>query len=284
VVELPGENDVTPTEDLPGAFVDVVPTRGSVVVEALGAARERGVARLRYVRVWTTFPFGIAKKSITFEEPQSVKVWPRVWALKAGTLAPPPRGGERSRMTPRLSGEGAELFSLRGYQDGDPIRTIAWRPSARSTELLVRQAAESTTARVRVVIDVPESGADRVAIEDAISLAASAFIELERGGVAVSMHAPALGVHLTSAQGRQHVRRMLDELALAEPVKMMRRARPDAPGHRMVVVHAGTHEGSGGGVQHLFASRVNEYREGDVPMQVRPRRLTGWRAWLRRFA
>jgi uncharacterized protein (DUF58 family) len=284
VVELPSENDPTPAEELPGAFVDVVPTRGSVVVEAYGVARDRGVARLRYVRVWTTFPFGIAKKSVTFEEPQSVKVWPRVWPLKPGTLQPPPRGGERSRMTPRLSGDGAELFSLRAYQDGDPIRTIAWRPSARSPELLVRQAAESTTARVRVVIDVPEAVAEPAAVEDAISLAASAFIELEHSGVSLSMHAPALGVHLTSAQGRQHVRRMLDELALAAPVKTTRRARPDPVGHRMVVVHAGAFDGGGVGAQHLSALRVAEYREGDAQIVSRPLRLSGWRAWLRRFA
>lgn len=285
VVELPDKSDTTPAADLPAGFADVVPTRGSVAMDGIGAARPRGVVTFRLVRVWSTFPFGIAKKSVTFEEAQTIRIWPQVWELKAGTLTPPPRGGERSRTTPRLATDGAELFALREYQDGDPVRTIAWRPSARSTELLVRQAAESTTARVRVVLRVPESGVEPALLEMAISLAASAFIELERSGVSVAFDAPALGVHIPAGQGRQHVRRLLDELALATLGARPRRPRAESAGHRVVVVHAGpvdaaaregTHEASGA-AQHLSALDVESLRADAGRPAFVPVPLRTWR-------
>jgi len=289
VAELAGDGDSTMASDMPAGFADAVSAGHDEIVDGIGAARPRGVVRMQRVRLWSTFPLGIAKKSVTFDEPQTLRVWPRVWVLKDDAILPPPRGGERSRMTPRLSSDGAELFSLRAYQDGDPVRTIAWRPSARSQDLLVRQTAESSTARVRVVLRVPEGGSDPSVLEDAISLAASVFIHLERTGVAVSLHAPALGVHTPSGQGRQHVRRMLDELALAAPdrggsritARGGMRIRSDADGQRVVVVHAGPAESATGGAQHLSALKVNDYRAEhvDAPTPAPVRR--GWLARLR---
>jgi len=51
----------------------------------------------------------------------------------------------------RRPGSGAELLSLREYREGDPPKTIAWRPSARRDRLLVKEFENEVPLRTRIV-------------------------------------------------------------------------------------------------------------------------------------
>ena len=51
----------------------------------------------------------------------------------------------------RRPGLGAELLSLRAYQDGDPLKKIAWRASARRDRLLTKEFENEVPVRVRIV-------------------------------------------------------------------------------------------------------------------------------------
>lgn len=52
------------------------------------------------------------------------------------------------------SGDGSEFHSLRDYQAGDSIRTVNWKASARSKDLMVNQRVHESMATVTIFLDV----------------------------------------------------------------------------------------------------------------------------------
>ncbi len=56
------------------------------------------------------------------------------------------------RHTQRKAGFGAELLALRAYQDGDSLKSIAWRASARRDALLVKEFENEVPVRARLVL------------------------------------------------------------------------------------------------------------------------------------
>ena len=56
-----------------------------------------------------------------------------------------------------LKGSGFEFHQLRDYEQGDDIRFIDWKSSARSNKMLVRQYLEDRNRTVYLVVDVSAS-------------------------------------------------------------------------------------------------------------------------------
>ena len=91
----------------------------------------------------------------------------------------------------QVRGQGTEFDSLREYVAGDDVRSIDWRASARSTELVVRTWRPERDRHVLVVLDTGRSSAGRVgdaprldaALDTALLLAALA----SRGGDRVDL-------------------------------------------------------------------------------------------------
>lgn len=109
-------------------------------------------------------------------------------------------------------GTGDEFFGLREYAPGDSPRRIAWKPSARTGTLVIRQHSAPSPVRLWVILRL---GAPRGAVADerAIALAASVLREAERRAIAVGLCIPLTGdLHLPHAQRRQ-ITRMLESLA-----------------------------------------------------------------------
>ncbi|MCE7973032.1 MAG: DUF58 domain-containing protein [Leptolyngbya sp. PLA1] len=184
------------------AFVSHVPAGATreVVAQAEGVARGRcGLGRFR---VWTTFPFGLMKKSVTFEHDASLLVRPRVASV---ALPPVLAGGVRGRSSRRQARGGEEFHSLREYTTGDSARRIAWRPSARRDEEVVseRSVATAEALRLRLVADGPGPVAEAVAS----AAAGLALAALKRG----------IGVGLEGGPARASHTQVLDALALWRP-------------------------------------------------------------------
>jgi uncharacterized protein (DUF58 family) len=95
------------------------------------------------------------------------------------------------RRAVQVRGQGTEFDSLREYVAGDDVRSIDWRASARSSELVVRTWRPERDRHVLVVIDTGRSAAGRVgdaprldaALDTALLLAALA----SRGGDRVDL-------------------------------------------------------------------------------------------------
>ncbi len=196
----------------PVAFVGYIPARGEVVVEARARAVKRGMAVFRRARAWTTFPFGLTRKSVTFEQHGRVLVRPWLAPVRTGVVKGISGRGEGGR-TLRRSRAGDEFHSLREFAQGDSLRSVAWRSTARLGRAVVREMASRPSRRVWVVLcsDLVDASAEQVVSVGAALVAQAHTMGLEPG--------LALGNGRVIEAARQHrtLERVMDQLALLTP-------------------------------------------------------------------
>ena len=113
-------------------------------------------------------------------------VLPRFTALAA---RPQARELEASVSAPR-SGTGTELFGVREYRAGDPLRRIHWRSSARLGELVVREYEPPGVQTLGIFCD--PNPATRAVADQVARLAASEAWDCIRGGGRVVLWGPGL--------------------------------------------------------------------------------------------
>jgi uncharacterized protein (DUF58 family) len=94
---------------------------------------------------------------------------------------------EASIAAPR-AGSGTEMFGVREYRPGDPLRRIHWRSSARRGELVVREYEPPGVQTLGIFCD-PDPATPEVADQIA-RLAASEAWDCIRGGGRVILWAP----------------------------------------------------------------------------------------------
>ncbi len=200
--------------------------RETVHGEAIFWPRQRGEAELDRLRIWTTFPFGIIKKSITISQPQRALVHPLLYSLRRGVLsAVAPQGLAGARMSSH-TGAGEDYYGMREFRPGDSIRNVAWKRSACLDELVCLERTLPTPPRLRVVLNLtappdrrPEPGggdADSQSRlqEQAISLAASLIDAAHRSGFEVGLSLPGTGrPPLLVRRGHWHREKMMAALA-----------------------------------------------------------------------
>lgn len=127
-------------------------------------------------------PLGLAEYSRTLAEHSRLVVLPAVVPL-AGW----PTGGELGSGAgggPVGAGPGQDSAVVRSYQQGDDLRLVHWRTSARRDELMVRVEERSGRSGVTVLLDnraTAHRGAGPTSsLEYAVSLAASIYVHLRQ--------------------------------------------------------------------------------------------------------
>ncbi len=210
----------------PHAFVAHVGPRQTVPCSATVWPRKRGVGELHKVRVWTTFPFGIVKKSITFTQPASVVVRPAVAPLRAGVLEQSRSRAHAGSASVDSMGLGEEFFGIREYHAGDSLRNIAWKPSARTGALLVIQRSAPAPAKLWVVLRFPAAGRSEDLDERALSLTASVITEAVASHMMVGLLIPGAGVRVAQAGGRRHLDKLMLHLGQLDPSRITAASAP----------------------------------------------------------
>ncbi|GAA1152148.1 DUF58 domain-containing protein [Ornithinicoccus hortensis] len=162
------------TVDIPGGerrrfTTDLLPTR-------------RGDRRTDAVTLRLTGPLGIAARQQSFRVPGSVRVLPPFHSRKhlPSRLAQLRQIDGRSAV--RTRGQGTEFDSLRDYVEGDDVRSIDWRATARRQHVVVRTWQPERDRRVILVLDTSRTSAARIedqprldaAMDSALLLAALA--------------------------------------------------------------------------------------------------------------
>lgn len=170
--------------DAARAWVMHIAPRESTHAEAVFWPKQRGRIQFDRMRMWTTFPFGIVKKSVTISQKQHTLIFPMLHELKRGVLQSlTPVGPLGMRMTQR-SGMGDEYFGLREYRPGDSMRSISWKMSARLDQMIAIERTQPSPPKLRVVLnltrpteklrsDRDDHNGKRLLEENAICLAAS---------------------------------------------------------------------------------------------------------------
>jgi len=132
----------------------------------------RGRVRFEGADVVVPEPLGLLRRVFAVSARDSVLVYPVVHPL-AGALS----GFGRRRTEPgvsdsRRSNGTGEFKALREYRQGDPLRRIDWRASARMGRPLVKEFHEERTAGLTIVLDTGDwPYSER--FEAAVSVAAS---------------------------------------------------------------------------------------------------------------
>lgn len=174
-----------------------------VLVGLSQPSTRRGWLRPRFLTVWTVWPFGLFDAWSYLHPDQHVLIWP------AMEPDPPPLPWGQGAASSLEHGSGDDdLRGLRAYVSGDPMRRIAWKRSAGSEDLLVRQF--EAPAQPELTLDIAQLGA--LPWERRIERLC-AWVELAwRGNLVFKLRLP--DRTLGPDQGQEHRRRCLDALAL----------------------------------------------------------------------
>jgi uncharacterized protein (DUF58 family) len=181
----------------------------------------RGSYRLNGFRVESEFPSGLLRTWRTVEEDRSLLVYPRFTPL---TRLDMPRGRRYQPGGIALAsvvGDSVEYIGNREYREGDNIRNIDWRATARLNKPIVREYREEYFFRVGVILDTHVPAKARPELyenfERAVSMAAAVSDEIAREEHIVDLFAAGPNLyHLTAGRSLAYLDQILDILACVE--------------------------------------------------------------------
>jgi uncharacterized protein (DUF58 family) len=178
-----------PVSGMGGATLRLAPLHGGETVAAnyrLPATR-RGTVVFGPLQAERRDPFGLVAQRRTIAGTEEVVVLP----AHIGIALPSGNGGVGAvgqflRMR-ALGREGTEFHALRDYAEGDDLRQIHWRASARSETLKVRQVEPDGLRRCTVALDTTTSEYTAESFERAVSAAASAIASAAHSALALRL-------------------------------------------------------------------------------------------------
>jgi uncharacterized protein (DUF58 family) len=120
-------------------------------------------------------PFGLTRSVLRASRAITLTVHAELIELEAlqAVAGRDPTADQQKTRT--LASGGDEFFALRPYVNGDELRRVHWRASARTGELVVRQDERPRTGRVTVLLDRQHLNYPDDTFERAVSAALSAL-------------------------------------------------------------------------------------------------------------
>lgn len=164
---------------------------GTVTATYSLAAERRGILAVGPLEVRIGDPFGLAAVSAPAAPVTELTVWPAVEEV----LPLPPVSGDEHRdgvgLALARSSTVEDFYALRDYAEGDDLRRVHWRATAKRDDLVVRQDEMPRRSRATVVLDT-RAGAHRDdTFERAVSAAASVVLACARAGLLSRLMTPA---------------------------------------------------------------------------------------------
>lgn len=183
--------------------------------------RRRGVYRLKGYRAQTDFPYGLLRAYRAIAEQRALTVYPRFERLSRLDIPTGRRYQPGGVALASSLGDSYEFIGNRPFREGDNLRNIDWRATARLQQIVVREYREEYFHRVAVILDthVPrrERDARRESLEQAISLAAAVSDYMARAEYIVDLFAAGPNLyHLTAGRSLAYLDQILDILACIE--------------------------------------------------------------------
>jgi uncharacterized protein (DUF58 family) len=188
-----------------------------VTIKLFVETKNRGRMNPGRLLIETYYPVGLFRSWSWVDLDMNSIVYPR----------PIPGGAIPAAMSTNNEGEliqkeGVDdFYGLRSYQQGDPLKHVAWKSYARSDELLTKQFAAFADSRVWLDWKF-FPGMDR---EARLSRLCHWVIQLDKSNSEYGLRIP--GIQVDPGRGAQHRQQVLKVLALFENVEA-ENANPDS--------------------------------------------------------
>ncbi|WP_248965513.1 DUF58 domain-containing protein [Sphaerisporangium perillae] len=183
----------------PRFVLDRVESRGIREIDYKVRSDLRGRFPIGPLSVRITDPFGLVELTRAFTATDTLMVVPEVVPLPHVRLSGEWTGGGDSRST-SVAAAGDDDIGPREYRQGDDLRRVHWRSTARYGELMVRREEQQWQSRGALLLDTRRHAhrgeGPRSSFEVSVSAAASIGMQLARDG---------LGLRLVTDQGAQHL-------------------------------------------------------------------------------
>jgi uncharacterized protein (DUF58 family) len=207
-----------PVDGTRGAALSLAPLAAGTSARAAYRlpTSQRGLVHVGPLRVTLEDPFGLCRRRAVAAPVLELTVLPHVDPLRL-----PKVGGDRDPhgvavRVNESSAKGDELLGLRPYVVGDDLRTVHWKASARTGDLIVRQVEQPNQDHTTVVLDVRRTNHSAESFERAVSAVASvasaAFAERHMLRLLGSD-----GTDTGVGTGLAHVDQILEYLATVSP-------------------------------------------------------------------
>ncbi len=215
------------------AFFIQIPPRGRTAGDGIYKARRRGRLPLGKVKLATKFPFGFFEKIRLIKIPDQILVFPRPAEVDKQAASGAEKGTAENF---GAHGEGPDLFALRAYTDGDSLRRIHWKATARTDSIISKETRAENLPTISVVLDTAGyvRGRDDEALENAISKAAGYAKMFIENGCLVRL-ASSTG-EVPFGAGAAHLRRLMTHLALFDPPDQPHRLPNFRPNENKVII------------------------------------------------
>jgi uncharacterized protein (DUF58 family) len=213
--------------------LDIPAGERRVLTTALRPTRRGDRVPVR-VTVRSVGPLGVAARQGSHVVPWRVRVQPPFTSRK---FLPERLARLRQLdglVAARVRGQGTEFDTLRDYVDGDDVRSIDWRATARRSEVVVRTWRPERDRRLLLVLDTSRTSAGRVGDIPRLDAALDAALLLTALATRAGDHVDLLAMDrelraAVQGVGRNEVlARMVDAMAGLEP------ALVEADGRRLV--------------------------------------------------
>ncbi|WP_018684572.1 DUF58 domain-containing protein [Actinokineospora enzanensis] len=200
----------------------------------------RGIQQLGPLKATVTDPFGLAEFERELAGTSRLVVVPRVVPLNGVPGGSGLGSGEDGSV--RLNaGQGEDDAVVRPYRQGDDLRKVHWRSTAKRDEMMVRVEESPWRGGTTVLLDHRIAGHRGVgaasSLEWAVSFAASVCVHLHRHGHPVRLVTESGSVLVSDAgDGGHSDTAVLDALAALQPVHQPDISCPVDPGHGQELV------------------------------------------------
>jgi uncharacterized protein (DUF58 family) len=174
----------------PRFVLDRIEPRGRSEVTYLVRSDVRGRYQLGPLAIRLTDPFGMCELQRSFAAKDTLIVTPAIYRLPPARLAGEWTGSGESRAR-SVASAGEDDAATREYRQGDDLRRVHWRSTARLGQLMVRREEQPWQSRCTILLDsrsiahVGEGPSS--SFEWAVSATASIGVHLVRSGYHVRL-------------------------------------------------------------------------------------------------
>jgi uncharacterized protein (DUF58 family) len=194
--------DAVPGLPAAASIIPVCDSRSPAVVTYRTVAQQRGVHHADTVELHTGGLAGLFTSRRRLEARSTLTIFPRYSPLAEFPL---PGASSEGESTPVPVREGLEIAGVREFRDGDSLRHVHWRSTARRGTLVVREFERSGRQPLALLLDTSSMayacGGGREAFEDLVRAAASIAFAVTQAGHDVQLVAANGQTPLTAVTG-----------------------------------------------------------------------------------